>query len=42
MKQTAMHIRNDRIAKLEEEVCALRAELDEVQSQLKAFQAQFE
>jgi len=33
---------NDRIAKLEEEVCALRAELDEVQSQLKAFQAQFE
>ncbi len=33
---------NDRIAKLEEEVSALRAELDEVHSQLKAFQAQFE
>lgn len=33
---------NDRIAKLEEEVAALRAELDELCSQLKAFRAQFE
>ncbi|MDT8445031.1 MAG: YceH family protein [Desulfuromonadales bacterium] len=33
---------NDRIAKLEDQVAALRAELDEVHSQLKAFQAQFE
>lgn len=33
---------NDRIAKLEAEVAALRAELDEVCSQLKAFRAQFE
>ena len=33
---------NDRIARLEEEVAALRAELDEVSKQLKAFQSQFE
>jgi len=33
---------NDRITKLEEEVVALRTELDEVRSQLKSFQAQFE
>ena len=33
---------NDRIARLEEEVAALRAELDEVSNQLKAFQSQFE
>lgn len=33
---------NDRIAKLEEEVTTLRAELDEVRNQLKSFQAQFE
>jgi len=33
---------NDRIAKLEEEVTTLRAELDEVRSQLKSFQSQFE
>jgi hypothetical protein len=33
---------NDRIAKLENQVAALRAELDEMHSQLKAFQAQFE
>jgi uncharacterized protein YceH (UPF0502 family) len=33
---------NHRIAKLEEEVAALRAELDEVSKQLKAFQSQFE
>jgi uncharacterized protein YceH (UPF0502 family) len=32
----------DRIAELESAVAALRAELDEVHSQLKAFQAQFE
>ena len=32
----------DRIARLEEEVAALRAELDEVSKQLKAFQSQFE
>jgi uncharacterized protein YceH (UPF0502 family) len=33
---------NDRIARLEEEVAVLRAELDEVSKQLKAFQSQFE
>jgi uncharacterized protein YceH (UPF0502 family) len=33
---------NDRITSLEEEVAALRTELDEVSLQLKAFQAQFE
>jgi uncharacterized protein YceH (UPF0502 family) len=33
---------NDRITKLEEEVATLRIELDEISSQLKAFQAQFE
>ena len=33
---------NDRIAKLEEEVTTLRAELDDVRNQLKSFQAQFE
>jgi len=33
---------NDRITKLEEEVVALRTELDDVRSQLKSFQAQFE
>ena len=33
---------NDRIARLEEEVAALRTELDEVSKQLKAFQSQFE
>jgi hypothetical protein len=33
---------NDRITKLESQVAALRAELDEMHSQLKAFQAQFE
>ncbi len=33
---------NDRITKLESEVAALRDELDEVCSQLKAFRAQFE
>jgi uncharacterized protein YceH (UPF0502 family) len=33
---------NDRINKLEEDVAALRAELDQVSSQLKAFQSQFE
>ena len=33
---------NDRITRLESQVSALRAELDEVHSQLKAFQAQFE
>ena len=33
---------NDRVARLEEEVAALRAELDEMRHQLKAFQAQFE
>ncbi|MGK2944620.1 MAG: YceH family protein [Desulfuromonadales bacterium] len=33
---------NDRITKLEIQVAALRAELDEMHSQLKAFQAQFE
>lgn len=33
---------NDRITSLEEEVAALRTELDEVCRQLKAFQAQFE
>ncbi len=33
---------NDRLARLEEEVAALRAELDEVSKQLKAFQSQFE
>jgi len=33
---------NDRITRLEEEVAALRAELDEVSKQLKAFQSQFE
>lgn len=33
---------NNRITKLEDEVAALRAELDEVRSQLKTFQAQFE
>lgn len=33
---------NDRIAKLENDVATLRAELDEVRSQLQAFQAQFE
>jgi len=33
---------NDRISRLEEEVAALRAELDEVSKQLKAFQSQFE
>ena len=35
-------VENDRIARLEEEVAALRAELDEVSKQLKAFQSQFE
>ncbi len=33
---------NERITRLEEEVAALRAELDQVSSQLKTFQAQFE
>ena len=33
---------NDRFTRLEEEVAALRAELDEVSKQLKAFQSQFE
>ena len=33
---------HDRIEKLEEEVAALRTELDEMRSQLQAFQAQFE
>ncbi len=33
---------NDRMTKLENEVAELRAELDEVRSQLKTFQAQFE
>lgn len=33
---------NDRMTKLEDQVAALRAELDEIHSQLKAFQAQFE
>jgi len=33
---------NDRFIRLEEEVAALRAELDEVSKQLKAFQSQFE
>jgi uncharacterized protein YceH (UPF0502 family) len=33
---------NERMAKLEEEVATLRAELDEVSNQLKSFQAQFE
>ena len=33
---------NDRITQLESQVAALRAELDEIHSQLKAFQAQFE
>jgi hypothetical protein len=32
----------ERMAKLEEEVATLRAELDEVRNQLKSFQAQFE
>jgi uncharacterized protein YceH (UPF0502 family) len=33
---------NDRMSKLEDQVAALRAELDEMHRQLKAFQAQFE
>ena len=33
---------HERMAKLEEEVATLRAELDEVRNQLKSFQAQFE
>ena len=33
---------SDRITNLEEEVVALRTELDEVSKQLKAFQSQFE
>ncbi|MFC1779971.1 YceH family protein [Thermodesulfobacteriota bacterium] len=33
---------NDRFTRLEEEVAAMRAELDEVSKQLKAFQSQFE
>jgi len=33
---------NERMTKLEDQVAALRAELDEMHSQLKAFQAQFE
>jgi hypothetical protein len=33
---------DERIAKLEDDVVTLRAELDEVRSQLQAFQAQFE
>jgi uncharacterized protein YceH (UPF0502 family) len=33
---------NDRITRLESQVAALRAELDEIHGQLKAFQAQFE
>jgi uncharacterized protein YceH (UPF0502 family) len=33
---------NDRIAKLEGDVVSLRAELDELRSQLQSFQAQFE
>lgn len=33
---------NDRITKLEDEVAALRAELEQVSSQLKTFQSQFE
>lgn len=33
---------NDRIARLENEVAALRTELDEISQQLKTFQAQFE
>lgn len=33
---------NDRIARLENEVAALRSELDEISQQLKTFQAQFE
>ena len=35
-------LENDRITRLEEEVATLRAELDEVCNQLKAFRAQFE
>jgi len=33
---------NDRMTKLEEEIISLRTELDEMRSQLQAFQAQFE
>lgn len=33
---------NERVAKLENDVAALRTELEEVRNQLKAFQAQFE
>jgi uncharacterized protein YceH (UPF0502 family) len=35
-------VENDRLTKLESQVAELRAELDEMHSQLKAFQAQFE